>query len=57
LFKKNGLVTLCGKDTLTLSERERNLQANALKLCACGQFGWKKKKKIQYCLSQMFSYY
>jgi len=31
LFKKNGLETLCGKDTLTLSERERNLQANAYK--------------------------
>jgi hypothetical protein len=50
-------VTLCGKDTLTLSERERNLQANALKLCACGQFGLEEEEKIEYCLSQMFSYY
>jgi len=44
-LEKNGLVTLCGEDTLTLSERERNLQENALKLCAYDQFGWKNKKK------------
>jgi len=43
-LKKIGLVTLCRKDTLTLSDRERNLQDNALKLCACEQFGWKRKK-------------
>jgi len=33
-LKKIGLVTLCRNDTLTLSDRERNLQDNALKFCA-----------------------
>ncbi len=37
-------MTLCRNDTLTLSDRERNLQDNALKFCAV----WMEEEKIEF---------